>query len=145
MLTFLDPPRPDTKETIEMAHKYGVDVKMITGDHLLIAKETARVLELGDFICGAEGLPMLDPETKKPPPNLAAEFGDQFLGANGFAQVFPEHKFLIVECLKELGYKVGMTGDGVNDAPALKWADVGVAVHGATDAAKVNFIFLTNF
>ena len=109
---------------------------MITGDHLLIAKETARVLDLGQFISSAEGLPLLDPETKQKPKNLARDYGDACLAADGFAQVFPEHKYLIVECLRELGYKTGMTGDGVNDAPALKRADVGVAVSGATDAAR---------
>jgi H+-transporting ATPase len=115
---------------------YGVAVKMITGDHLLIAKETARVLGLGDYIKNANGLPTLDPETKTKPENLGRDYGDMCLAADGFAQVFPEHKYLIVECLRELGYKTGMTGDGVNDAPALKRADVGVAVHGATDAAR---------
>jgi len=136
MLTFLDPPRPDTKQTIEDANKYGVAVKMITGDHLLIAKETARVLGMGDYIKNAEGLPLLDAETKKKPENLGRDYGDMCLAADGFAQVYPEHKYLIVECLRELGYKTGMTGDGVNDAPALKRADVGVAVQGATDAAR---------
>ena len=111
-------------------------MKMITGDHLLIAKETSRVLDLGLFIKSADGLPLLDPVTKAKPANLSRDYGDMCLAADGFAQVFPEHKYLIVECLRELGYKTGMTGDGVNDAPALKRADVGVAVHGATDAAR---------
>ena len=136
MLTFLDPPRPDTKQTIEDANKYGVAVKMITGDHLLIAKETARVLGMGDYIKTSDGLPLLDPVTKAKPENLSRDFGDMCLAVDGFAQVFPEHKYLIVECIRELGYKTGMTGDGVNDAPALKRADVGVAVQGATDAAR---------
>jgi len=146
LLTFLDPPRPDTKETIHRAISYGVEVKMITGDHLLIAMETARALDLGDRIPGRPGvvpiirgpdkLPMLDAETKKAPPDMAKNFGDYIRQGHGFAQVFPEHKFLIVQCLRELGFKCGMTGDGVNDAPALKRADVGIAVAGATDAAR---------
>jgi len=135
LLTFLDPPREDTAQTIIEAHNYGVKVKMITGDHLLIAKEMAKRLSLGDFILPADNLPMLG-EDKKKPKNLSQDYGDQCLAADGFAQVFPEHKYLIVECLREMGYKVGMTGDGVNDAPALKRADVGVAVCGATDAAR---------
>lgn len=146
LLTFLDPPRHDTKETIRRAQEYGVEVKMITGDHLLIAMETCRVLDLGDpipgqsgvkpIIRGAEHLPMLDPVTKKPPKNMKENYGDYVREGHGFAQVFPEHKFLIVQCLRELGFKTGMTGDGVNDAPALKKGDVGIAVAGATDAAR---------
>ena len=136
LMSFLDPPRPDTKQTIEEARSYGVAVKMITGDHLLIARETSRALELGDYVKKATELPMLDPTTKKKPERLSEQYGDMCLAVDGFAQVFPEHKYLIVECLRELGYKVGMTGDGVNDAPALKRADVGVAVQGATDAAR---------
>merc|ERR1711972_476023 len=136
LLTFLDPPRPDTKETVRLSRSNGVSVKMITGDHLLIALETSRVLDMGGIIQTAEGLPLLDPETKAKPKNLARDYGDKFLAADGFAQTYPEHKYLIVEGLREVGYRVGMTGDGVNDSPALKRADVGIAVFGATDAAK---------
>merc|ERR1712178_681682 len=136
LLTFLDPPRPDTKDTVRLSRENGVAVKMITGAHLLIAMETARVLDMGDCIQGADGLPLLDKETKAKPANLGRDYGDKFLAADGFAQTYPEHKYLIVEGLREIGYRVGMTGDGVNDSPALKRADVGIAVFGATDAAK---------
>ena len=135
LLTFLDPPREDTAKTIQQAIDYGVNVKMITGDHLLIAKETARQLNMGSNIQPATGLPTLVGAKKEKPANLGRDYGDMCLAADGFAGVFPEHKYLIVECLREMGYKVGMTGDGVNDAPALKIADVGIAVEGATDAA----------
>jgi H+-transporting ATPase len=107
LLTFLDPPRADTKETIENAISYGVVVKMITGDHALIAKETARVLGMGDYIRTSDGLPLLNAETKKKPEKLGENYGDLCLAVDAFAQVFPEHKYLIVECLRELGYKTG--------------------------------------
>ena len=104
LLTFLDPPRPDTKQVIVEAHHLGVQVKMITGDHLLIARNTADQLQMGGSIFTSEILPMLDPETKAKPENLSRDYGDLCLAADGFAQVFPEHKYLIVECLREMGY-----------------------------------------
>eukprot|EP00889_Picochlorum_renovo_P006171 jgi/Picre1/33201/NNA_008526.t1 len=108
---------------------------MVTGDQVLIAKEMSRILGLGTNIPDAAGLPELD-ENGKAPADLKEKYGKFILEADGFAQVFPEHKYLIVEALRQQGFAVGMTGDGVNDAPALKRADVGIAVSGATDAAR---------
>ena len=119
LLTFLDPPRPDTKSTIMEANRLGVNVKMITGDHLLIAINTSLDLGMGDSIFTAENLPLLDEETKQKPKDLSKNYGDLCLAADGFAQVFPEHKYLIVECLRELHYTVGMTGDGVSSVFSL--------------------------
>jgi len=132
LVTFLDPPRPDTKETIANAHNLGVKVKMITGDHAAIAKETCRVLGMGTTIQGTELLP-------DAPADAAARLdtlGPMCEEVDGFAGVYPEHKFMIVDILQKTGWTCGMTGDGVNDAPALKKAQVGIAVQGATDAAR---------
>jgi H+-transporting ATPase len=127
LLPLFDPPREDSAPTIDATRQMGIDIKMMTGDHLAIAKQIARQLHLGQRILAADQV-----------------FGHASTGqeqaqveqADGFAQVFPEHKFDLVRTLQGAGHIVGMTGDGVNDAPALKQADVGIAVSGATDAAR---------
>jgi H+-transporting ATPase len=132
ILPLSDPPRPDSKSTIARARAYGVKVKMVTGDNVAIARQIASQLDLGTNIQPATELFPGD-VTKGQIPLDAAGKIDQ---ADGFAQVFPEHKYAIVKILQENGHIVGMTGDGVNDAPALKQADVGIAVSGATEAAR---------
>ena len=106
---------------------------MVTGDHLLIAKETCRELGMGTNILNTHHL---DVSGAADDPELQATVDRVIMEAHGFAEVMPEHKFLIVERIRQQGHITGMTGDGVNDAPALKRADVGIAVHGATDAAR---------
>ena len=129
VLPLFDPPREDAKATIATALAMGVKVKMVTGDALAIAKETAKKLDMGANILDASSLG----DSKKKETTAMAESIEK---ADGFAQVFPEHKFHIVDVLQQRGHIVGMTGDGVNDAPALKKADCGIAVSGATDAAR---------
>jgi len=129
VLPLFDPPREDAKATIAAARAMGVRVKMVTGDALAIAEETARKLAMGANILDAASLG----DTKR---QESAEVAASIEQADGFAQVFPEHKFHIVDVLQKRGHIVGMTGDGVNDAPALKKADCGIAVSGATDAAR---------
>jgi len=126
LIPLFDPPREDSAETIKTASDMGVDVKMITGDHTSIAKQIAQKVNLKNRI--REASMFLKKNDKE-----AGRIVEQ---ADGFAQVFPEHKYRIVELLQDRQHIVGMTGDGVNDAPALKKADVGIAVAGATDAAK---------
>lgn len=132
LLPLFDPPRHDSAETIRRALELGVSVKMITGDQLAIGKETGRRLGMGTNMY--------------PSSSLLGEHKDAEIGglpideliekADGFAGVFPEHKFEIVKRLQAMKHIVGMTGDGVNDAPALKIADIGIAVADSTDAAR---------
>jgi H+-transporting ATPase len=129
VLPLFDPPREQAKATIASARQMGVSVKMVTGDQVAIARETARQLGMGTNILDASGLG----GTKH---RETAQSAEAIENANGFSQVFPEHKFHIVVVLQQRGHIVGMTGDGVNDAPALKKADCGIAVSGATDAAR---------
>ncbi|MEO8828090.1 plasma-membrane proton-efflux P-type ATPase [Lapillicoccus sp.] len=129
VLPLFDPPRDDAASTLATAKAMGVSVKMVTGDAIAIAKETAAKVGLGTNILDAAGLG----DVKK---KESAAVAESIESADGFAQVFPEHKYHIVDVLQQRGHIVGMTGDGVNDAPALKKADCGIAVSSATDAAR---------
>ena len=129
VLPLFDPPRVDAKDTIATAAKMGVKIKMVTGDALAIAREMAKTLGMGANIL--DGGQLGDSNKEE-----TADAAKQIESADGFAQVFPEHKFHIVDVMQKHGHIVGMTGDGVNDAPALKKADCGFAVSGATDAAR---------
>jgi H+-transporting ATPase len=139
VLPLFDPPREQAKATIASARQMGISVKMVTGDQAAIARETARQLGMGTNILDASGLG----DAKRQETAQSAEAIEK---ADGFAQVFPEHKFHIVDVLQRRGHIVGMTGDGVNDAPALKKADCGIAVSGATDAARAaaSIVLLTS-
>ncbi len=129
ILPLYDPPREDSRATLDAAAALGVQVKMITGDQLAIARETARSLGMGQNIVSAQ---VFSAPTSPQSFHLAQAIEQ----ADGFAEVFPEHKYHIVETLQQRGHIVGMTGDGVNDAPALRKADAGIAVSGAADAAR---------
>ena len=126
ILPMIDPPRDDTKFVIDQIHTNNINVKMITGDHQNIAKETARLIGLGTNILRRDALAEPDPRRK----------AELVRTADGFAQVMPKDKYDVVGILQGQGYVVGMTGDGVNDAPALQQAHIGIAVEGSTDAAR---------
>ena len=127
IIPLFDPPRDDAPKAIKQVRRLGVNVKMVTGDHIAIARHIAKILGLGTRIVSMSELlkAKRDSEVEK----LVEE-------ADGFSEVFPEHKFRIVDALQRRGHLVAMTGDGVNDAPALKKANCGIAVSGATDAAR---------
>lgn len=182
LIPLFDPPREDSRVTIEEAVKLGLDVKMVTGDNIAIARHIAEILGIGTNIFDARELKGVSNQEllllgqviaesiyRRLSPDLSEQGARQFAkgvlgdleeafetiqlpkgyvktheseiidlieGSNGFAQVFPEDKYLIVDKLQKANHIVGMTGDGVNDAPALKKADIGIAVSGATDAAR---------
>ncbi|MHB8258058.1 MAG: plasma-membrane proton-efflux P-type ATPase [Acidiferrobacterales bacterium] len=131
LLALQDPPRADSKSLIDNLRGLGVRVVMVTGDDLATARAVAAEVGLGDRAC--------------PPEVLHGEGNANLMDCDVFARVFPEDKFHLVQALQRGGHVVGMTGDGVNDAPALKQAEVGIAVANATDVAKASAsLVLTN-
>ncbi|KAF2864441.1 plasma-membrane proton-e [Piedraia hortae CBS 480.64] len=136
MLSMFDPPREDTAQTIVEAQQLGVPVKMLTGDAIAIAKETCKMLALGTKVYNS---------TKLIHGGLSGTMQHDLVErADGFAEVFPEHKYQVVEMLQQRGHLTAMTGDGVNDAPSLKKADCGIAVEGSSEAAQAaaDIVFL---
>ncbi|KAF4465233.1 H+-transporting ATPase [Fusarium albosuccineum] len=136
LLSMFDPPREDTAQTIIEAAQLGVPVKMLTGDAIAIAKETCKMLSLGTKMYNSERLIH---------GGLSGSVQHDFVErADGFAEVYPEHKYTVVEMLQQRGHLTAMTGDGVNDAPSLKKADCGIAVEGASEAAQAaaDIVFL---
>ncbi|KAJ4009710.1 hypothetical protein NW766_008831 [Fusarium irregulare] len=136
LLSMFDPPREDTAQTIIEAGHLGVPVKMLTGDAIAIAKETCKMLSLGTKVYNSDRLIH---------GGLSGSVQHDFVErADGFAEVFPEHKYTVVEMLQQRGHLTAMTGDGVNDAPSLKKADCGIAVEGASEAAQAaaDIVFL---
>ena len=128
LVTLYDPPRPDARQLIATLHDLGVPVKMLTGDALAVASEIARGVGLPNIRRVAD--------LKAASTQLGNEAVDLLAGADGFAEVYPEDKYIVVQHLQAAGHVTGMTGDGVNDAPALRQAEVGIAVSTATDVAK---------
>ncbi len=131
IIPLFDPPRDDSAETIRQAREHGLSVKMVTGDDIAIASEISGKLGMGTHIQSATAL-----FEGNSPDHLPPHECECIEKADGFGRVFPEHKYGIVKALQSRGHIVAMTGDGVNDAPALKQSDVGIAVSGATDAAR---------
>jgi len=128
LLPLADPPRPDSKETIGELKRLGVKTKMLTGDNVAIAREIAGQVGIGDRIYPMSNLEKLS-ETDQ------ADILDEY---DGLAEIYPEDKYKVVKLLQSRGHMVGMTGDGVNDSPALKQAEVGIAVNNSTDVAKAS-------
>jgi H+-transporting ATPase len=128
LLPLADPPRPDARQTIEALHQMGVVAKMLTGDNTAIAREIAQQVGIGGKIYSMSQLGELPAEDQA---RILEEY-------DGLAEIYPEDKYRVVRLLQSKGHMVGMTGDGVNDSPALKQAEVGIAVSNATDVAKAS-------
>ena len=128
LVTLYDPPRPDAKQLIAELRDLGVAVKILTGDALPVAREIAQGVGLPNILKVAD--------LKASNAKAGNEAVDLLAGADGFAEVYPEDKYIVVQHLQAAGHVTGMTGDGVNDAPALRQAEVGIAVSSATDVAK---------
>jgi plasma-membrane proton-efflux P-type ATPase len=128
LVALFDPPRSDARQLIATLQDLGVAVKMLTGDALAVASDIARGVGLPNIRRVAD--------LKAASVDAGGEAVDLFAGADGFAEVFPEDKYIVVKHLQAAGHVTGMTGDGVNDAPALRQAEVGIAVSSATDVAK---------
>jgi H+-transporting ATPase len=141
ILQLFDPPRFDTLTTIEEAKELGLHIKMLTGDAVGIAKETCRQLNLGNNVFSIKRLISPDAQGVR---MTGSQFNDFVEAADGFAEVFPQHKHMVVDILQKRGHLVAMTGDGMNDAPSLKKADTGIAVEGASEAARTaaDIVFL---
>jgi H+-transporting ATPase len=130
LISMQDPPRPDAKATIAQTEQLGLNVKMVTGDDVAIGDQIAKQLGMGDKLVVASDV------FKDGVTSISPGIAEAVERADGFGRVFPQHKYEIVKALQQRGHIVAMTGDGVNDAPALRQADCGIAVSGATDAAR---------
>jgi H+-transporting ATPase len=130
LISMQDPPRPDAKATIAQTEQLGLNVKMVTGDDVAIGDQIAKQLGMGDKLVVASDV------FKDGATSISPDIAEAVERADGFGRVFPQHKYEIVKALQQRGHIVAMTGDGVNDAPALRQADCGIAVSGATDAAR---------
>jgi H+-transporting ATPase len=130
LISMQDPPRADAKATIAETEKLGLNVKMVTGDDVAIGDQIAKQLGMGDRLVVASDV------FKDGVTTISPQIAEAVERADGFGRVFPQHKYEIVKALQQRGHIVAMTGDGVNDAPALRQADCGIAVSGATDAAR---------
>lgn len=128
LVSLYDPPRPDAKQLIAELRGHGISVKMLSGDALAVATEIGQDIGL----CNIRSVADLKAASNRANHNMAGLIAE----VDGFAEVYPEDKYLVVQHLQTTGHVIGMTGDGINDAPALRQAEVGIAVSSASDVAK---------